>query len=179
MVPVPSKNIPWARRYSSSKSDTFRKNPENPRSFDSRIRKSYVGTDQKCSNVFLTLKKSEAQFFPSYSRPSEVVGTSYLVGLVLHTCFSKKKFVGWNFSVFVRIFDGFLPLAHVPKLQRRCYGLKYQLFLWWYTHTKKPIIIRKNIKHENFQPTKKNYIKQVYKIKPTKYEVPTTSEGRE
>ena len=49
------------------------------------VKESYINNDQKCSNVFLKQKKSEANFFTPYARPSEVAGTSYLVGLLLYT----------------------------------------------------------------------------------------------
>ena len=51
--------------------------------------------------MFLKPKIGEANFVRSFSRPSEVVGTSYLVGLVLYTCLSKKKFGSSKFSVFI------------------------------------------------------------------------------
>ena len=124
-------------------------------------------------------KKKCNHIFPSYSRPSEVVGTSYLVGLVLYTCLSKKKNGSSKFSVFIRLFDGFLPLAPVPKLQRRCYTLKYQLFLYHHTHTKKTNNHQKKYKNWKFWTPKFFLLKQVYKINPTKYEVPTTSDGGE
>ena len=67
MVPVPSKNIPWARRYSSSKLDTFRKNPENARSFD-RISQDLLDLDFKSVHPMATLKTNIEKWSPIFIR---------------------------------------------------------------------------------------------------------------
>ena len=123
--------------------------------------------------------KKWSPIFSSYSRPSEVVGTSYLVGLVLHTCFSKKN-CGLKFFSLCQNFRWVFTASSCPKASAKVLRTKIPaISVVVHTHTKKPITIRKNIKTENFDLPKIFPFKQVHKINPTKYEVPTTSDGRE
>ena len=91
MVPVPSKNIHWARRYSSSKLEGFRKIPENPQILDSipwvELTKVFEVT---CSPILSQLKWS---FFFCHSRYRSWirVRTSYLVSMILCTKLMIKK----------------------------------------------------------------------------------------
>ena len=102
------------------------------------VRKSYMGTDQKCSKWFLELKKSVVNFFPPYSQSLGVVWSSYLVGIGLYTNFTGKKFVGWRFQLLVDFFDSFSSAALVGLVQKSsqnlvldCIWLETLPFFWW------------------------------------------------
>ena len=106
MVPVPSKNIQSARRYSSSKLDGFRKFRENPQILDRILRVELPKVFKVTRSLILSQPKWSALFVP------EDIGAEYELGLRILSAWPyvqnwlPKKLFFENFA-FEVLFNGF------------------------------------------------------------------------
>ena len=175
MVPVPTKNIHWAWRYSSSKLNKFRKimKIQDP---STDFQWKFNENHQESVQIMKNLEKNDVlqKVFYARYRSSIVRATSYSTSIILYTFSPVKIFVFLKFSFFLTFSDGFWIFVAWKKWN---FSAKPWVSTKMYevANTKSS---RKARKNQNFQKTKKLTVENVYKVMPTKYEVARTIELR-